>query len=99
VGTYDGAIDNQVFHIRVVDEMVMHTFPDALLTPAGKPPVDGVPAAIGFRQQAPLGAATGHPEDTFHEASAIGFSPNVKVRAGAQESEDFGPLLVRKFNC
>jgi hypothetical protein len=83
VSTYYGAIDDQVFHIRVVSELVVHSFPDALLTPAGKPPVDGVPAAIGFRQQAPLGAATGHPEDAFHEASAISFGPNVNVRAGA----------------
>jgi len=95
VSTYYGAIDDQVFHIRVVSELVVHSFPDALLTPAGKPLVDGVPTAIGFWQQAPLGAATGHPDDSFNETSAIGFGSNVKVRTGAQEPEDFGPLLVR----
>ena len=95
MSTYYGAIDNQVFHIWVVGEVLMHSFPDALVTPAGEPFVDAVPVAVGLGQQAPLGAATGHPEDGFHEASAVGFGPNVKGRAGAQEPEDFGPLLVR----
>ena len=99
MGTDDGAIYNQVFHIRVMNEVLVHSFPDTFLTPAGEPLVDAVPVAIGCWQQAPLGAAAGHPEDGFHKTPAIGFPPNVNVRARAQESEDFRPLVVRQFNC
>jgi hypothetical protein len=94
VGTDDGAIYNQLFHIWIVGEVLMHSFPDTLLTPAGKPLVDGVPVAVGFRQQAPLGAATGHPEDGFDEASALGFVANVNIWTGAQELEYFRPLVI-----
>lgn len=81
MSAYYGAIDDQVFHIRVVDEVLMHSFPDPLVTPAGEPFVDAVPVAIGLGQQAPLRAATGHPEDGFHEASAIGFLAHIDVGA------------------
>jgi hypothetical protein len=94
VGTDEGAIYTQVFHIWSVGEVVMHSFPDALLTPAGKPLVEGVPVAVGCRQQAPLGAATGHPEDGFAEASALGFVAHVDVWTGAQELEYFRPLVI-----
>jgi hypothetical protein len=94
MGTDDGAIDNQVLHLWIVGEVLMHSFPKALLTPTGKALVDGVPVAVGFRQQAPLGAAAGHPEDGFDEASALGLVANVDVWTGAQELEYFRPLVV-----
>jgi hypothetical protein len=61
MGTDDGAIDDQVLHIWIINEAGMHLLPDALVTPAGKPLVHAVPFAILFRQQAPLGTASRDP--------------------------------------
>jgi hypothetical protein len=69
---HNSAVDYQVFHIRVVGEVMMHSFPDALLAPAGKLFVDGVPIAVVLGQQSPRGTAAGHPEDGFDEASTLG---------------------------
>lgn len=91
---HNGAIYNQVFHVRVVGEVMMHSFPDTFLAPAGKPLVDGVPVAVGLRQQAPLGAAAGHPEDSFNEASTLGLVTHVEIWTGLQELEYFRPLVV-----
>ena len=83
MGADDGAIDNDVFHVWIMREMLMHSFPDPFIAPAGKAFIDAVPVAVVFWQQPPLGAAACHPEDGFDEASAISFLPDVKIRAGA----------------
>ncbi len=63
--------------------MLVQPFPDAFLASAGEPFVDSVPAAIGFWQEAPLGAAAGHPENGFNEAAAFRLVAHVDLRAGA----------------
>lgn len=83
MSTYYGAVKDNVFHIRVMDKMLMHPIPDTLVTPAGKAFVHAVPGAVVLRQQSPLGAAAGHPEDSFNEASAIGLLPYVHIWTGA----------------
>ena len=83
MGTDDGAIEDQVLHIWVMGKMLVHPFPDAFLAPAGEPFVDSVPAARGFWQQAPLGAAAGHPENGVNETAAFPLVAHVDLRAGA----------------
>ena len=43
VGPDYGTVDDQVLHVRVIDEMLMHSCPYSALTPSGKPLVDAVP--------------------------------------------------------
>ena len=79
MGTNHGAINDEVFHIRVMDEVLMHSLPDTLHAPAGEPLVDAVPSAILGWEQSPLGATSGDPKDTFDEASALGFLPHIHI--------------------
>lgn len=46
MGPNDGAIEDQMFHIRVIDKILMHFVPDILIGPAGKPFVDAIPMAV-----------------------------------------------------
>ena len=60
--------------------MMMHSFPYALITPAGKAFVDAVPVPVALRQQSPGGTASCHPQHSLDEASAIIIPSNVEVR-------------------
>ena len=95
MGPYHRTVHDEMLQIWVLDKMMMHSFPDAFITPAGKPPVDAVPFAILFGQQSPLSATAGHPEHPFNEAAAAGFLADVHLWATPQELEDFRPLFIR----
>lgn len=71
--SYDGTIQQDILHIRIVGEMLMHIGPHLVLTPARKAFIDGVPIALVFRKQTPLGSAAQDPQNRFHELPAIGF--------------------------
>lgn len=88
MSTNDGAVDKQMFHVWVIDKMLMHTLPDIFVTPAGKPFVYTVPVAVPFWQQSPLSTAAGEPQDRFDESTAMGFLTDVYAGAGAQELEN-----------
>ena len=45
VGTNDGGIDEQLFHIGIATQHVSHALPDAAVAPAGKANVRAVPVA------------------------------------------------------
>jgi hypothetical protein len=89
-----GAVNNEMFQIGVLDKMMMHSFPDAFITPAGKPLVDAVPFTILLGQQSPLSATAGHPEHAFHQAPTVGFLADVHLWTIPQELEDFPPLFI-----
>ena len=91
--TNHGAINDKVLHVRVIGEVEMHSFPNALFTPAGKPLVDAVPFAVLRREQPPLSAASGDPKDTFDKASAFGFLPCVHIWTTTQELQNLRPLF------
>ena len=76
--------------------MLMHIFPDIMVTPAGKAFVNTVPIAIFLRQEAPLRSAAGYPEHAFDEKTAIGFFSSVCSGMILQEGVDFLPLFVLK---
>ena len=79
MGTNHGAVNDEVFHIRVMDEVLMHSLPDTLHAPAGEPLVDAVPSAILGWQQSPLGTRPGDPQDTFDKAAAFSFLPHIHI--------------------
>ena len=88
MSTDDGAVDKQMLHVWVIDEMLMQLFPDFVIAPSRKPFIDAVPVAVRFWQQSPLGTAAGDPEHAFDKAATLGFLPNVDARTGAQEAHD-----------
>jgi hypothetical protein len=94
MGAHNGAINDQVFHVWALNEMVMHPFPDSFVAPASEAFIDAVPVAVSFWQKSPLSAAASHPEHCFHEPTAVGFFPDVKVWTASEELKDFGPLVV-----
>jgi hypothetical protein len=84
----NGAVENQMFHVWVIDKMLMHLFPNTIVTPASKAFVDTVPLAILLRQQSPLSTAPGDPQHALDKAAAVGFLPNVYAWAGTQVPEN-----------
>jgi len=94
MGPYHGAVNNEMFQIWGMGKMMMQSFPDTSITPAGKPSVDAVPFAVLLGQQSPLSATAGHPEHAFDEATAVSFLAHVHLWATTQEVEDFGPLFI-----
>ena len=98
MGADYGAINDQVFHIWILDKMLMQTLPYTLFAPAGKAFVDAVPMAVVLGEQSPSRAATGHPQDRLHEVPAILLHSNVEVRTGVQELQELGPLSIWYFN-
>jgi len=78
----DRAINEQMLHIWVVYEMLMHLLPDSVVTPAGRPLVDAFPCAIRVWQQSPLGATTGNPQHAFDKAATGGFLPDIDIGPG-----------------
>ena len=66
VGPDHRAVNDELLHIRVVSEAMVHLSPDAAVGPTGKSLVHAVPMPIRGRQQPPLGrrsgSSTGHPQ-------------------------------------
>ena len=79
VSTNHGAINDKVLHVRLMDEVLMHSLPDTLYAPAGESLVDAVPSAILRREQSPLGTGPGDPQDTFDKAAAFSFLPHIHI--------------------
>ena len=79
MGTNHGAINDEVFHIRVMDEVLMHSLPDTLHAPASEALVDAVPSAILGWEQSPLGTGPGDPQDPFDKAAAFSFLPHIHI--------------------
>ena len=52
------AVDDQVLHVSVMDEMLMHSFPYSAIAPSGESFVDAVPVTILGREQPPWGPRT-----------------------------------------
>ena len=50
----DRTVDDQVLYVRLFDEMLVHSLPDAPVAPSGEALVDGVPLAVLGWKQSPL---------------------------------------------
>ena len=89
----DRTVDDEVFHVRFFDEMLVHSLPDTPVAPSGKAFVDSVPLAVLRRKQSPLSTRSGDPENGFDESFAAIFLSDVYVRAFPQEVENLRPLF------
>ena len=94
----DGAVNNQVFGIRVIGQMVMQRRPNAPVAPAGIAFIDGVPVPVFGGPETPGRAGAGNPEYAGNEAAAVVFATNVEVGAAAEEGEDFVSLVGCQFH-
>jgi hypothetical protein len=72
-----------MFQIGVTGERLMKLFEDALTTPPREPFIDGVPVAVLHRQESPLCAAAGDPQDGFEKLAASLLRPDIGVRVRA----------------
>ena len=90
----DGAIEDQVLHIRVIGEMLVHLCPYIVVIPARKAFVDAIPVPVFLRQPAPLGSGPGNPQHPFDEAPTLTFLSHIGPRTVFQELEYFLPLIV-----
>lgn len=88
------AVQNDVFHVRVVSKMGMHILPDTMITPAGKPFVHTIPAPTRRRQKAPLRSAAHNPMHPFHKKTTACFVSNICPRMDSQKSIYFDPLRI-----
>jgi hypothetical protein len=88
MGTHRRAVQDQVFHVRLIDKVGVHSFPDAFVTPAGTALVHTVPVSILGGQQTPLGTAPGDPQHTFDKLPTPGLLADVHIRACTQEAKD-----------
>jgi hypothetical protein len=89
----DRTVDDEVFHVRFLNEMLVHSLPDATVAPPGEPFVDGVPVAILGRQQSPLRSGAIHPQHALDKPLAFRRVANVHVRAIPQELQNLRPLV------
>ena len=85
MGPDDGAVDDQVLHVRVIDKMLMHRFPYSVIAPSGESFVYAVPVTILGREQPPWGPGPAHPDDSLDEPLAISFLSNVQAGLAAKE--------------
>lgn len=71
--SHDGTVEQDLLHIRIVGEMLMHIDPHPMLAPTGKTFVHRIPVPPFFGKQAPLGTTAQDPQNCFHELSAVRF--------------------------
>jgi hypothetical protein len=95
----DGAVNQQVFQVWVSGAKLMQLLEDTCISPTGKALIDGIPVAIRWGKQAPLGTVANNPEDGGEKASALPLRADVNLRASAQEGQNFLPLLVCECYC
>ena len=95
MGADYGAVDDEVLHVGLIDEMLMHTFPYPAITPAGEPLVDAVPIAIGGWEHPPLRTGARHPQHALDETLAIGLLSNVQSGLAAKKRTYLCPLFGR----
>ena len=97
VGPDHRAVDDAVFHIRVVGQMLQQQFPDTPVAPAGESFVDAVPFPILGWKEPPLGAGAIDPQDGFYKTSAFCFLTDLQFGATTQELEKLSPFIWREF--
>jgi hypothetical protein len=70
---HNGAVEQDILHVRIFGEMLMQIDPHPMLAPTRKAFVDRIPVALVFRKQAPLCATAQDPQNRFHELPTFSF--------------------------
>jgi hypothetical protein len=99
MGPDHGAVQQKVFQVRIIGKGLLHPLPDALLTPAEKAFIHGVPSAILLRERPPLGTGPGYPQDPRKETAAVLLFPHIHTRTGAQKLNNAKPLIGVQLFC
>ncbi len=80
MGAHNGAVQHDIFHIRVEGKVLMHFISDAMLTPTGKALVDRVPVPVALGQEPPLRAAARDPQHSLDKETAIDLIYSINPR-------------------
>lgn len=64
-------IDHQPFHVRLVDELLKQSLPDAAVAPPAKPAMRVLPVTIACRKIAPGRARAQNPEDGIKKTAIV----------------------------
>jgi hypothetical protein len=96
INTDNGAVAHGIFHIGLIDEILMCSLKDTLVTQAGKPLADTIPLAALFRKQSSLGSTIGHPKECFDEPAVITLVFNVNFWTGTKGLQDLQQCIVLK---
>ena len=75
MGPDDCAVDDEVFHVGVIDEILMHTLPYSAFTPAGEAFIDAVPITIFGWEHPPLRTGPRNPQYSINKLPTFGFLP------------------------
>lgn len=94
MGLNDCATQDQVLHIGVIGNMLMHIFPDPMVAPACNALVDAIPVTVLFRQQSPLCSTAGDPQHSFQEKTAVRFLASMGSWVALQVWIDIVPLIL-----
>ena len=94
MGANDGAINEQMFKVRISGAKLMQLLENTGISPAGKAFIDRIPIAIGFGKQAPLSTGARNPEKGGEETPTLPLRADVNFRTRAQEGQNLLPLLI-----
>src|SRR6516162_8123743 len=93
---HDGGVDDQVFEVRIFNQRIEKTLPNALLCPSAEALEHAVPVAKLLGQIAPWCSRANQPKHSVHEQSIILAVPPSVTFLTRNKRLDAPPLLVRK---
>src|SRR6516162_9069464 len=93
---HDGGVDDQVFEVRIFNQRIEKTLPNALLCPSAEALEHAVPVAKLLGQIAPWCSGANQPKHSVHEQSIILAVPPSITFLTRNKQLDAPPLLVRK---
>lgn len=64
-------IDHQPFHVRLVNELLEQSFPNAAVAPSAEPPMRVLPVTVVCRKIAPGRAGAQNPEDGVKKTAIV----------------------------
>src|SRR6516165_1755834 len=93
---HDGGVDDQVFEVRIFNQRIEKTLPNALLCPSAQALEHAVPVAKLLGQIAPWCSGANQPKHSVHEQSIILAVPPSITFLTRNKQLDAPPLLIRK---
>src|SRR5438270_7792565 len=93
---HDGGVDDQVFEVRIFNQRIEKTLPNALLCPSAEALEYAVPGAELTGQIAPRCSGANQPKHSVHEQTIVLAVPPFVTFLTRNERLDTPPLPVRK---
>jgi hypothetical protein len=93
---HDGGIDDEVFEVRIFNQRIEKTLPNALLCPSAEALEHAIPVAKLLGQIAPWCSSADQPKHSVHEQTIVlAVAPFIALLTGNKRL-DAPPLRVRK---